>query len=126
MTGWDNSEWLALTWQQKGRNSGPVVLSGGWDATCSQPPPLSAGSVAVQLPGCHASALQAPHAADHGWPAVVAAAPAAVMCANPSMRCPAPPHPPYLQVHQREPLFVGSKWEVEYLESVLQGKPMPQ
>ncbi|KAL4448247.1 hypothetical protein ABPG75_005466 [Micractinium tetrahymenae] len=30
------------------------------------------------------------------------------------------------KVHQREPLFVGSKWEVEYLESVLQGKPMPQ
>jgi fructose-1,6-bisphosphatase len=30
------------------------------------------------------------------------------------------------QVHQRVPLFVGSKWEVEYLESVLQGKEAPQ
>ena len=30
------------------------------------------------------------------------------------------------KVHQREPVFLGSKWEVEYLESVLQGKPMPQ
>lgn len=27
-------------------------------------------------------------------------------------------------VHQREPLFVGSKWEVEYLESHLAGKPI--
>ena len=30
------------------------------------------------------------------------------------------------KVHQRVPLFVGSTWEVEYLESVLQGKPAPQ
>jgi fructose-1,6-bisphosphatase I len=28
------------------------------------------------------------------------------------------------KVHQREPLFVGSKWEVEYCESVLAGKPI--
>ena len=27
--------------------------------------------------------------------------------------------PPPLQVHQRVPLFVGSKWEVEYAESFL-------
>ena len=26
----------------------------------------------------------------------------------------------FVQVHQREPLFVGSPWEVDYLESVLQ------
>ena len=30
------------------------------------------------------------------------------------------------KVHQRVPLFVGSTWEVEYLESVLQGKPAPK
>jgi fructose-1,6-bisphosphatase I len=30
------------------------------------------------------------------------------------------------KVHERQPLFVGSKWEVEYLESVLQNKPAPQ
>ncbi|PSC70876.1 Fructose-1,6-chloroplastic [Micractinium conductrix] len=30
------------------------------------------------------------------------------------------------KVHQREPLFVGSPWEVDYLESVLQGKPAPK
>lgn len=29
-------------------------------------------------------------------------------------------------VHQRVPLFVGSPWEVDYLESVLQGKPAPE
>ncbi len=34
--------------------------------------------------------------------------------------------PTFEAVHQRVPLFVGSPWEVDYLESVLQGKPAPE